>query len=117
MLDMGEPVKIIDLARRMVTLSGLTVRDEIHPHGDIVVQVIGLRPGEKLYEELLTGDNPSSTAHPQIMQAREPFLSLHDLRSRLNELIAQVEQPDVTGLRRILAGLVQGFPGTAETLP
>ncbi|MEF9944797.1 MAG: nucleoside-diphosphate sugar epimerase/dehydratase, partial [Burkholderiaceae bacterium] len=70
-LDMGEPVKIIDLARRMVGLSGFTVRDDANPEGEIEIAVTGMRPGEKLYEELLIGDNPAPTAHPRIMMARE----------------------------------------------
>ncbi|OGQ57681.1 MAG: capsular biosynthesis protein, partial [Deltaproteobacteria bacterium RIFCSPLOWO2_02_FULL_53_8] len=74
-LDMGEPVRIMDLARRMVALSGLTVRDAANPGGDIEIAITGLRPGEKLYEELLIGDNPSPTAHPRIMKAHEDCLS------------------------------------------
>jgi FlaA1/EpsC-like NDP-sugar epimerase len=74
-LDMGQPVKIIDLARRMVELSGMTVRDELRPDGDIEFTVTGLRPGEKLYEELLIGDNPKPTQHARIMKAHEQFLS------------------------------------------
>jgi FlaA1/EpsC-like NDP-sugar epimerase len=70
-LDMGQPVKIIDLARRMVHLSGLEVRDELHPEGDIAIEIVGLRPGEKLYEELLIGENVEGTAHPLIMRAYE----------------------------------------------
>ena len=74
-LDMGEPVKIIDLARRMVELSGLRVKDESFPKGDIEIQIAGLRPGEKLYEELLIGDNPQPTDHNRIMKAHEEFIS------------------------------------------
>ena len=83
-LDMGEPVKIYDLARRMVQLSGLSVRDELNPTGDIEIVVTGLRSGEKLYEELLIGENPISTTHPRIMMARENFLPLVDL---MNEVL------------------------------
>ena len=72
-LDMGEPVKIYDLARRMVELSGLRVKDEDFPSGDISIKVIGLRPGEKLYEELLIGNNPKQTQHPRIIKASEGF--------------------------------------------
>ncbi|WP_414901916.1 polysaccharide biosynthesis protein [Sphingomonas flavalba] len=74
-LDMGEPVRIMDLARRMIELSGLSVRDKAHPAGDVEIREIGLRPGEKLYEELLIGDNPQPTAHPRIMKATEVFRS------------------------------------------
>jgi FlaA1/EpsC-like NDP-sugar epimerase len=85
-LDMGEPVRIHDLAVKMVYLSGLLVKDEAHPHGDIEIEVTGLRPGEKLYEELLIGDNPQPTAHPKIMKAHEDFLSWGDLQQELEKL-------------------------------
>src|SRR5690554_7514626 len=68
-LDMGEPVRIVELARQMIMLSGLTVRDEANPNGDISIAFSGLRPGEKLYEELLIGDNPETTPHPKIHRA------------------------------------------------
>jgi FlaA1/EpsC-like NDP-sugar epimerase len=73
-LDMGQSVKIIDLARRMIELSGLNVKDELNPDGDIEIEITGLRPGEKLYEELLIGDNPKPTSHPRIMKAHEEFI-------------------------------------------
>ena len=85
-LDMGQPVKIIDLARRMVALSGCTLRDAEHPEGDIEILITGLRPGEKLYEELLIGDNPVGTGHPRIMKAREEFLNWPVLAPLLDEL-------------------------------
>ncbi|WP_348240277.1 polysaccharide biosynthesis protein, partial [Salmonella enterica] len=73
-LDMGEPVRILDLARRMIHLMGATVRDEDNPDGDIEIKFTGLRPGEKLYEELLIGSNVAGTDHPSIMRADEPHL-------------------------------------------
>ena len=85
-LDMGEPVKIVDLAKRMVHLSGLEIRDEKHPQGDIEIQYTGLRPGEKLYEELLIGDNVSGTNHPRIMRAEEHCLTWSETKELLNEL-------------------------------
>jgi FlaA1/EpsC-like NDP-sugar epimerase len=85
-LDMGQPVKIIDLARRMVELSGMTVRDELNPDGDIALTVTGLRPGEKLYEELLIGDNPKPTQHARIMKAHEQFLSWPQLEGQLTRV-------------------------------
>jgi FlaA1/EpsC-like NDP-sugar epimerase len=85
-LDMGHPVKIIDLARRMIELSGLSVRDEQNPDGDIPIEVTGLRPGEKLFEELLIGDNPLQTSHPLIMRAQDDFIAWDDLRMRLDSL-------------------------------
>ena len=72
-LDMGKPVKIIDLARTMIQLSGFSVRDEAQPDGDIDIKEVGLRPGEKLFEELIIGDNPERTKHERIMMAQENF--------------------------------------------
>ena len=108
-LDMGEPVKIIDLARRMVELSGLTVCDEENPEGDVALHVTGLRPGEKLYEELLIGDNPLPTQHPRIMKAHEDFLGWDDLRARLTVLTAALESNDVPQIRDLLQRMVHGY--------
>lgn len=89
-LDMGKPVLIYDLARTMIQLSGLTVKDEDHPDGEIEIVVSGLRPGEKLYEELLIGDESQPTAHPRIMKAHETFLPW----SQLQVLLADLERCD-----------------------
>jgi UDP-N-acetylglucosamine 4,6-dehydratase len=85
-LDMGEPVKIVDLAKHMVHLSGLEVKDVGHPEGDIEIQYTGLRPGEKLYEELLIGNNVSGTEHPRILRAEETALSWEETQVFLNDL-------------------------------
>lgn len=85
-LDMGKPVRIIDLARRMVHLSGLEVRDADNPEGDIAIEIVGLRPGEKLYEELLIGDNVEGTNHPLIMRAYEHELPWPELAEGLEQL-------------------------------
>lgn len=108
-LDMGEPVRILDLARRMVELSGLTVRDGQHPEGDIEIAITGLRPGEKLYEELLIGDNPTQTAHPRIMKAHEDLMAWPALAAQLDQLRAAAEAGDESGIRRVLQSCVQGF--------
>ncbi|MGB4360852.1 MAG: nucleoside-diphosphate sugar epimerase/dehydratase [Rhodoferax sp.] len=108
-LDMGEPVKIMDLARRMVELSGLRVRDADHPDGDIEIAVTGLRPGEKLYEELLIGDNPEPTAHTRIMKAHEDYLAWDDLLPHLNTLRTGAEQADLARLKTVLQTCVQGY--------
>lgn len=108
-LDMGEPVKISDLARRIVVLSGYTVKDEQNPRGDIEIQVNGLRPGEKLYEELLIGDNPLPTNHPRIMKAHEEFLLWDDLQSKLDTLSMALDLNDVRMLRKLLKDLVPGY--------
>ena len=109
-LDMGEPVRIVDLARRMVQLSGLSVRDAAHPEGDITIEITGLRPGEKLFEELLIGDNPEPTAHPRIMKAQEACLPWLVLDVHLQALRAAASANDDTALRTVLAQCVPGFP-------
>jgi FlaA1/EpsC-like NDP-sugar epimerase len=115
-LDMGQPVKIIDLARRMVELSGLTVRDEQRPDGDIELNVTGLRPGEKLYEELLIGDNPQPTQHQRIMKAQEQFLSWPLLEHKLNELSLAMSVNDVSLIRSLLQQLVSGYQPSGEVV-
>ena len=115
-LDMGQPVKIINLARRMVELSGLTVRDELHPNGDIELTVTGLRPGEKLYEEMLIGDNPKPTQHPRIMKAHEQFLSWPQLESKLNALSMAMSVNDVPVIRALLKDLVSGYQPSGEVV-
>ena len=115
-LDMGQPVRIIDLARRMVELSGLTVQDELHPDGDIAFKITGLRPGEKLYEELLIGDNPIATQHPRIMKAQEQFLPWPALEAKLNTLNIAVEVNDVPSIKALLTELVSGYRSTGEVV-
>ena len=113
-LDMGEPVKIMDLARRMVQLSGLSVRDEDRPGGDIEIAITGLRPGEKLYEELLIGDNPERTAHPRIMKAREHHLAWPVLEPRLQTLRDAADQNDVAAIRGVLRACVHGYVASPQ---
>jgi FlaA1/EpsC-like NDP-sugar epimerase len=108
-LDMGKPVKILDLAKRMVELSGLTVLDLKNPMGDIEIQVTGLRPGEKLYEELLIGENALPTSHPRIMKAHEEFLPWDELESKLNILNLALESSNVPVIRSLLKELVKGY--------
>ena len=108
-LDMGEPVRILDLARRMVELSGLTVRDPEHPRGDIEIAITGLRPGEKLYEELLIGDNPTPTGHPRIMKAHEDCLPWPELQPQLARLQRAADTGDEAGIRFVLQACVHGF--------
>lgn len=110
-LDMGEPVKILDLARRMVQLSGLSVRDEDHPDGDISIDIVGLRPGEKLYEELLIGDNPQPTSHPRIMKAHEQYLAWSELSAELVKLGSAAQQNDLAAIKDFLRQHVQGYQG------
>ncbi|MGO4303107.1 polysaccharide biosynthesis protein [Cupriavidus sp. RAF12] len=108
-LDMGQPVRIMDLARRMVQLSGLTVRDESNPTGDIEIQVTGLRPGEKLYEELLIGDNPEPTAHERIMKAREDYVQWEKFVTVLASMRHAAEQNDDAQIRSIFGEYVHGY--------
>jgi FlaA1/EpsC-like NDP-sugar epimerase len=115
-LDMGKPVKIIDLARRMVELSGLSVRDETRPDGDIEIALTGLRPGEKLYEELLIGDNPKPTQHARIMKAHEPFLPWAQLEQQLNALSIAMSVNDVPVIRAMLQQLVSGYQPSGEVV-
>jgi FlaA1/EpsC-like NDP-sugar epimerase len=115
-LDMGQPVKIIDLARRMVELAGMTVCDELYPDGEIELKVTGLRPGEKLYEELLIGDNPKPTQHPRIMNAHEPFLSWSDLEQKLNALSIAMRVNDVPVIRLMLQELVSGYQPSGDVV-
>jgi FlaA1/EpsC-like NDP-sugar epimerase len=115
-LDMGEPVRIADLAKRMVELSGLTIKDEENPNGDIEVEVIGLRPGEKLYEELLIGENPEKTFHPRIMRARENYLDWDYLESKLVSLECALEVNNVIAIRSMMLEFVEGYAPNAEIM-
>lgn len=115
-LDMGQPVKIIDLARRMIELSGLTVQDEDNPDGDIAIEVTGLRPGEKLYEELLIGDNPQPTAHERIMKAHEDYLPWSYLREQLDAMAEAVRSNDVQAMRTLLKALVSGYRPASDVV-
>jgi FlaA1/EpsC-like NDP-sugar epimerase len=110
-LDMGEPVKILDLARRMVELSGMSVRDELTPDGDIAISLTGVRPGEKLYEELLIGDDPTPTVHSRIMKAHEHYLDWADLDTQLQALRRGVERDDVAQIKAVLRVCVHGYAG------
>ena len=114
-LDMGEPVQIMQLARRMVELSGLRVRDDDAPDGDIAITITGLRPGEKLFEELLIGDNPSPTAHARIMKAHEEFFPWPELEQQLRILRAAVDASDVVGIKSVLQTCVHGYAQRLET--
>jgi FlaA1/EpsC-like NDP-sugar epimerase len=113
-LDMGEPVKIVDLAEKMIHLSGFSVRSEKNQHGDISIQFTGLRPGEKLYEELLIGDNVAATPHPMIMTATEDYLSWDVLKLKLGELLAAVERDDYSQVRQLLRETVSGYNPDGE---
>lgn len=108
-LDMGDPVKIVDLARRMIELSGLSVRDDHNPAGDIEIQVVGLRPAEKLYEELLIGDNPEATSHARIMKARDGFPLRQTLDAGLKNIEVQIVKNDYQAIRDEILLLVPEY--------
>ncbi len=108
-LDMGRPIKVADLARKMILLSGLSVRSAQDPDGDIAIEFIGLRPGEKLYEELLIGDNASPTDHPMIMRASEKSIEWDQLRLALADLGNAVQYDNYLRIRELFLELVDGY--------
>jgi FlaA1/EpsC-like NDP-sugar epimerase len=116
LLDMGEPVRIIDMAKRMVELSGLTVKNENNPYGDIEIKIIGLRPGEKLYEELLINDNPISTAHPRIFKAHEDYIAIDKLRKHINDLEKLISIGDENKIKVLLKSIVKGYITSDEEI-
>jgi FlaA1/EpsC-like NDP-sugar epimerase len=113
-LDMGQPVRIVDLARRMIGLAGCTVRDATNPNGDLEIQFTGLRPGEKLYEELLIGNDVSGTEHPMIMRAVEHHLPWAQLEPLLTQLDATARNGDCDGLLAVLKTLVVEYVPAAS---
>ncbi|ANI33360.1 membrane protein [Pseudomonas sp. JY-Q] len=113
-LDMGEPVKIVELAEKMIHLSGFSVRSERNPMGDIAIEFTGLRPGEKLYEELLIGDNVIATRHPMIMSANEDFLPWDTLKEFLRQLMEAAAVDDFVRVRQLLRETVSGYSPEGE---
>jgi len=113
-LDMGEPIRIVDLAKRMIHLSGLQIKDEAHPAGEIEIIYTGLRPGEKLYEELLIGDNVSETSHKRIMRAQEQVIAWSELESMLQILEQASLEDDFEQIRQVLMQAVSGFMPQCE---
>jgi FlaA1/EpsC-like NDP-sugar epimerase len=111
-LDMGEPVRINDLAHRMISLMGLTVATDDDPDGDIKIEYIGLRPAEKLYEELLIGSNAEGTVHPRILVAEEHMLPSDELADHLEQLKAASEAFDYEAARAALTSLVREYEPT-----
>ena len=113
-LDMGKPVKIKELAEKMIRLSGLVVKDELNPEGDIEINYTGLRAGEKLYEELLIGDNVSMTENKLIMRAKEDMLDWNELKIYLDELFDSNNKYEHLASRNILKKIVSGFNPQGE---
>ncbi|CAJ0808729.1 polysaccharide biosynthesis protein [Ralstonia flaminis] len=116
-LDMGQPVKIMDLARRMVQLAGLALRDDDHPGGDIAIKITGLRPGEKLYEELLIGDNPEGTIHERIMKAREDYVPWSEFAPALAKMRSAAKRSDEASIKEVLRAYVHGYEPQINALP
>lgn len=113
-LDMGEPVKIAELANKMIHLSGMSVRSDSNPHGDVAIEFTGLRPGEKLYEELLIGENVAATDHPMIMSATEDYIPWDHLKEKLEQLNAAVLADDYSRVRQLLSESVSGYSPDGE---
>ena len=108
-LDMGQPIKIYDLAVRMVELSGLSVKDKLNKKGDIEIKITGLRPGEKLYEELLLSKNPRKTKHPKIFRSEEPFIEYSKLEKEINSLKKIIMDNDLENIRKKLKKVVTDY--------
>ncbi len=108
-LDMGEPIKILDLALKMISLSGLTVKDKLHPYGDIEIVIKGLYPGEKLHEDLLIGKNPSTTEHPKILKVKESFIEYSELLKKLEELNILIKQRQLDNIINFFNNLSEDF--------
>jgi FlaA1/EpsC-like NDP-sugar epimerase len=114
-LEMGTPVKIDDLARTMIRLSGRELSDDDNPDGDIAVEYVGLRQGEKLYEELLIGENTTGTNHPRIFKNSEPILSYEELIAALERLDDAIQKVDEAELQEMLHATVEGYKPTGAT--
>ncbi len=108
LLDMGQPVRIVDLATRMVKLKGYSLKDATHPDGDISIEFTGLQRGEKLHEELLVGEDVTGTDHPKIMRAEEHFVPWSELKGALNTLEMACDYYDYEAIKRFIEGLVEG---------
>jgi FlaA1/EpsC-like NDP-sugar epimerase len=113
-LDMGEPVKISELASKMIHLMGFTVKDEKTPDGDIEIEYRGLRPGEKLYEELLIGDNATGTSHSRIMRAEEEAYSLDEIMSYIEQLEQAIKSSNCEIVRQLLIKVIKGYQPSSE---
>jgi FlaA1/EpsC-like NDP-sugar epimerase len=108
LLDMGQPVKILELAERMIRLKGFSLRDATNPSGDIEIKITGLKPGEKLHEELLVGEDVTGTDHRKIMRAEESFVPWPELRGALNTLEQACDSYDYEAIKKFIEGLVEG---------
>ena len=113
-LDMGESIKIKDLILKMIKLSGLTLKDSINSDGDIEIKIIGLRPGEKLFEELLLGDNPQKTSHEKIQKAQDPYIPFNKLKIDLDILSNLLEENKVAEVKDKLSELLPSYQSNTK---
>ena len=113
-LDMGNPIRVLDLAKQMIHLSGLEIKDEMHPEGEIEISFTGIRPGEKLFEELLIGNSISETAHCRIMRDEDEIVSWQGLKRSLDQLKFALEKNDIPAMRKILQQSISGFVPQCE---
>ena len=114
LLDMGESIKINEIIKKMISLSGLTIKDESNLSGDIEIKIIGLRPGEKIYEELLIGDNPEKTFHPKIQKISDPFITFDKLEYYLNDLKILLKNNDAIKVKNLLEKLITSYRSNTE---
>ncbi len=113
-LDMGESIKIKDLIEKMIKLSGLTIKNSKNLDGDIEIKITGLRPGEKLYEELLIGDDPKKTYHEKIRKAKDPFIPFNKLKTDLDNLSKYIEENNAKEAKNMLSNLVPSYKSNSE---
>jgi FlaA1/EpsC-like NDP-sugar epimerase len=115
-LDMGESVKIKDLINKVIKLSGLSIKDDKNLEGDIEIKITGLRPGEKLYEELLIGNNPQKTFHERIQKAQDPFIPLSKLKIDLDHLTNLIEENKIEEVKHVLSNLVPSYQSNSKII-
>ena len=108
-LDMGKSIKINDLIKKMIIFSGFTIKNSKNKKGDIEIKIIGLRPGEKLYEELLIGHDPQKTVHPKILMAKDPFIPFADLENYLNSLKRLLNENNLKEVKNLIEKLITSY--------
>ena len=113
-LDMGKSIKIKDMIIKMINLSGQKIKDENNLEGDIEIKITGLRPGEKLYEELLIGDNPMKTIHPKIIKIQEPSISFDQFEKNINELKIQLDNQNSRQVKKSLDKVIRFYSSNSE---
>ena len=115
-LDMGKSVKIINLIHQMIALSGMTLKNDKNPNGDIEIKIVGLSPGEKLYEELLIGNNPQKTNHTKILKIEDPFIPIEKLEKDLDNLKILLDENKADEVRHLLQKLFNSLKLNAQII-